>query len=102
MLMILLLQGMMLTKLVTSSDIYKKKIDIKDLEKLKYFLDIEIVYSKKDLFLSQRKYVLDLLQKIRKLGCKPIDTPIEPNIKLGPNDGEALTDISQFQRLVFI
>jgi hypothetical protein len=44
--------------------------------------------------------VLDLLQEIGKLGCKPIDTPIEPNIKLGPNDGEALMDISQFQRLV--
>jgi hypothetical protein len=44
--------------------------------------------------------VLDLLQKTEKLGCKPIDTPIESNIKLGPNDGEALTDISQFQRLV--
>jgi Reverse transcriptase (RNA-dependent DNA polymerase) len=78
----------------------QKRFYIKDLGRLKYFLDIEIAYSKKGLFLSQRKYVLDLLQEIEKLGCKPIDTPIEPNIKIGPNDDEALTDISQFQRLV--
>jgi Reverse transcriptase (RNA-dependent DNA polymerase) len=78
----------------------QKKFDIKDLGKLKYFLGIEIAHSKKGLFLSQRKYVLDLLQETGKLGCKPVDTPIESNIKLGSNDGEALTDISQFQRLV--
>jgi Reverse transcriptase (RNA-dependent DNA polymerase) len=87
-------------QLKTSNNICKKKFGIKDLGKLKYFLGIEIAHSKKGLFLSQRKYVLDLLQETGKLGCKPVDTPIESNTKLGPNDGEVLTDISQFQRLV--
>jgi Reverse transcriptase (RNA-dependent DNA polymerase) len=78
----------------------QRKFDIKDLRKLKYFLDIEIAYSNKGLFLSQRKCVLDLLQETGKSGCKPINTPSEPNLKLGPNDGDPLTDVSQFQRLV--
>jgi Reverse transcriptase (RNA-dependent DNA polymerase) len=78
----------------------KQKFDIKDLGKLKYFLGIEIAHSFKGLFISQRKYVLDLLKETGKLGCKPISTPIDPNIKLNTEDGEPLKDIHLFQRLI--
>ena len=39
------------------------KFEIKDLRKLKYFLGIEVVYSKQGIFISQVKYVLDLLRE---------------------------------------
>lgn len=32
---------------------------IKDLKKFKYFYGIEVAYSKQEIFVSQRKYVLD-------------------------------------------
>ena len=35
----------------------------KDLEMLKYFLGVEVMRSKRRIFLSQRKYVLDLLSE---------------------------------------
>jgi Reverse transcriptase (RNA-dependent DNA polymerase) len=47
----------------------KQKFDIKDLEKLKYFLEIKIAHSSKGLFISQRKYTLDLLKETDKLEC---------------------------------
>jgi len=78
----------------------KQKFEIKDLGKLKYFLGIEIAHSTKGLFISQRKYVLDLLKETGKIGCKPAITPIDTNIKLNTEDGEPLSDINQFQRLV--
>ena len=37
------------------------KFEIKDLGYLKYFLGIKVSKSKKGIFLSQRKYALDLL-----------------------------------------
>jgi Reverse transcriptase (RNA-dependent DNA polymerase) len=77
-------------------DYLKNKFDIKDLGKLKYFLRIEIAHSTKGLFLSQRKYVLDLLKEIGKLGAKPVSTPMEPNKKLDPKNGELLENIGQF------
>jgi hypothetical protein len=52
------------------------------------------------LFISQRKYVLDLLKKISKLGCKTASTPIDINVKLNTEDGELLEDINQYQKLM--
>jgi Reverse transcriptase (RNA-dependent DNA polymerase) len=78
----------------------KNKFDIKDLDKLKYFLGIEIAHSPKGLFISQRKYTLDLLKETGKLGCKPALTPTDSNMKLNTEDGESLKDINHFQILV--
>ena len=38
-----------------------KEFEIKNLGNLKYFLGMEFTRSKKGIFVSQRKYVLDLL-----------------------------------------
>jgi hypothetical protein len=76
------------------------KIDIKDLEFLKYFLGIKIAHSPKGFFISQRKYTLGLLKKTKKLGCKPTSTSIDGKVKLNTEDGEQLANINQFQRLI--
>lgn len=45
----------------------------KDMGKLKYFLEIEIIHHKHRL-VYQRKYVLDYLDEIGLLGYKPTST----------------------------
>ncbi|KAL6331836.1 hypothetical protein AAG906_020180 [Vitis piasezkii] len=50
------------------------KFHTKDLGELKYFLGIEVSRSKKGMFLSQRKYVLDLLKETGKIEAKPCTT----------------------------
>ena len=54
-----------------------QEFEIKDLGYLKYFLGIEVARSRHGIFLSQRKYILDLLKETGMLGCKAIDNPIE-------------------------
>ena len=71
----------------------------KDLGMLKYFLGVEVTRSKKGIFLSQRKYVLDLLSEIEKLGTKPFSTPMVPNLQLTKN-GELFEDPKRYRRLV--
>jgi len=59
------------------------QFEMKDLGKLKYFLGIEVAYSRQGIFISQRKYILNLLKETRKLGCKTIEVPIEQNHRIG-------------------
>jgi Reverse transcriptase (RNA-dependent DNA polymerase) len=45
----------------------KGKFEIKYVDNLKYFLEIEIIHSTKGLFICQRKYTLDLLKETGKI-----------------------------------
>ncbi|WKA11488.1 hypothetical protein VitviT2T_028982 [Vitis vinifera] len=74
----------------------KKKLaeefEIKDLGVLKYFLGMGFARSKEGIFVNQRKYVLDLLDETGMLGCKPVETPIELNVKLQPTKAKNVKD----------
>jgi len=61
---------------------------------------LEIARSKDGIFVSQRKYTLDLLQEISKLGCKPASTPLEPNWKNREEKEDYQVDTRRYQRLV--
>ncbi|KAL4036983.1 hypothetical protein IC575_000564 [Cucumis melo] len=76
------------------------EFEIKDLGNLKYFLGMEMARSKEGIFVSQRKYTLDLLIETGMLGCRPADTPIEFNCKLGNSVDQVPVDKEQYQRLV--
>ena len=39
--------------------------------------------SGRGIFVSQRKYTLDLLRETGMSGCKPVEMPMDPNTKLG-------------------
>ncbi|RVW76641.1 Retrovirus-related Pol polyprotein from transposon TNT 1-94 [Vitis vinifera] len=71
-----------------------------------YVDDIVITGSDQDaqsssgVVLSQRKYALDILEETGMLDCKPVDTPMDPNVKLVPGQGEPLGDPGRYRRLV--
>ena len=58
-----------------------REFEMKDLGPLKYFLRIEVLRSKKDIFLSQQKYALDLLNETVMLASSPVSTPMEENFE---------------------
>ncbi|KAM0979521.1 hypothetical protein ACFX13_015648 [Malus domestica] len=55
--------------------------------------------SHKGFFLSQRKYVLDLLKEANMSDAKPVYTPLDIKLKLSL-EGQPLLNISYYQRLV--
>ncbi|CAA7388774.1 unnamed protein product [Spirodela intermedia] len=77
-----------------------KEFNIKTLGCLKYFLGIEVAHSSKGIFISQRKYVADLLKDTGKFACKPPSTPLNPNHKLSVGKGEECIDREMYQCLI--
>ena len=75
------------------------EFEVKDLGQMRYFLGIEVSRSSRGIYLSQRKYVLDLLAETRMLESKPVAPPIEPNLRITANSGEPV-DRGRYQRLV--
>ena len=76
------------------------EFEIKDLGALRYFLGLEIARSKKGIIFSQQKYMLDLLKKMGMSGCRPSNTFIDPNVKLGKVEIGVLVDTTRYQNLV--
>ncbi|KAM1986928.1 hypothetical protein ACFX15_034261 [Malus domestica] len=73
---------------------------MKDLGGLKYFLGIEVARSRDGIYLSQRKYVLDLLAETGMLACKPAETPIVQNHHLANYPDQVPANRERYQRLV--
>jgi hypothetical protein len=61
---------------------------VKDLGKLKYFLGIEVARSARGIVLTQRKYVLDLLNETGMIQCRAAATPIDQNCKITVESAE--------------
>ena len=62
----------------------------KDFGKFKYFLGIEVAQSNSGVVISQRKYTSDILAATGMLDCKPVNTLMDPNVKLVPGQGKPI------------
>ena len=85
-------------------DVVKKqlqnKFKIRDLGTLKYFLGLEIARNSSGIHISQKKYASEIIQEAGLLGCKPVVTPIEQNVKFMPNTSEPLKNPTYYRKLI--
>ena len=74
--------------------------EMKDLGSLWYFLGMEVTQNREGISVSQRKYILDLLQETGMLDCKSTDTSMDSSIKLSTKLAQGPMDNGRYQRLV--
>lgn len=53
-----------------------RKFALKDLGSLSYFLGVEVLPTMQGFSLSKRKYIIDLLERTKMTGAKPVPTPM--------------------------
>ena len=70
-----------------------------DLGDLHHFLGIVVTLSPYGLFLSQRQYAVDLLQRVGMAECHSTSTPVDTRAKLSATDGASVADPSQYRSL---
>ena len=76
------------------------EFDVKDLGDLHYFLGIQISRTSTGLFLSQSKYIKDLLVKIDMVNAKACATSCLPYQRLLKDDGIPFDNPSLYQSIV--
>ncbi|CAN6271199.1 unnamed protein product [Urochloa humidicola] len=64
---------------------------VKDIGPLAYFLGIDVQRSNDGFFLSQARYVEDLLERVGMSNCKPVATPADTKPKQSATDGMPLS-----------
>ncbi|GJV19798.1 ribonuclease H-like domain-containing protein [Tanacetum coccineum] len=69
-----------------------------DLGPLNYFLGVSVTRDSSGLFLSQKKYAVELLEKAHMVNCNPSRTPVDIESKLGA-DGDPVSDLTLYRSL---
>ncbi|KAJ9542336.1 hypothetical protein OSB04_028842 [Centaurea solstitialis] len=72
---------------------------MKDLGLLSYFLGIAVTHHKNGLFLSQRKYTEDIIERAGMSSCKSTPTPIDTKPKLSTDTTIPCSDPTLYRRL---
>ena len=88
------------TKIVQLKEHLFSHFQTKDLGHSKYFLGIEVAQSRDGVMISQKKYALDILEKTDVQNCRPVDSPMDPNMKLMADQSEIYPDPERYRRLV--
>lgn len=73
---------------------------MKDLGNLSYFLGMEFTISSQGIFISQRKYALDLLKEYGIDKQKSLKLPLDTHIKLDVQKGTPLPNPETYRRMV--
>ena len=78
------------------------EFEMKDLSLLHYFLGLEVQQKTSEIFLSQGKYVRDILSKFGMMDCKSMVTPMVTNLKKLHDTvtGSDPVDPTQFWQLI--
>eukprot|EP00253_Pinus_taeda_P022333 PITA_22333 len=77
-----------------------KSFEMTDLGYVHYYLGIEVTQHPKSIFLSQKKYIRDLLNRFGMIECNILTTPMEQNLKLTSIEGKEFEDATKYRHLV--
>jgi hypothetical protein len=70
----------------------KQEFAMKDLGSLHHFLGVSVQHQAGGLFLTQRQFALDILERAGMVDCKPVSTPVDTHAKVSIESGPLVAD----------
>ncbi|MCH97778.1 copia-type polyprotein, partial [Trifolium medium] len=77
-----------------------KEFEMTDLGMMKYFLGIEVVQSAAGIFICQKKYAQEVLERFKMDDCNPVQIPIVPGTKLTRDVEGTKIDNTYYKQMV--
>lgn len=78
----------------------KKEFDMTDLEKMRYFLGIEVMQRDDGIFICQKKYAAEVIERFGMKDYNPVSNPIVPGQKIGRDEAGEKVDPTLFKQMV--
>ena len=78
----------------------RNEFEMSDLGLMHYFLGIEVMQSDDGIFLSQKKYVGEILNKFHMKDCNSVSTPVECGMKLHKDHDGKKVDSTLYKQIV--
>lgn len=78
----------------------KKEFDMSDLGCMKYFLGVEVVQTAAGIFISQRKYANEILERFGMNHCKPVKSPIVPESRLVKDEEGTKVNSTNYKQMI--
>jgi hypothetical protein len=67
---------------------------------LSFFMGLRICQSNQGIFISQTKYIKEMLKRFRMEDCKPDNTPMQTSCKLSKDDDSKSIDHRQYMSMI--
>lgn len=76
------------------------KFSIKDLGPIHFFLGVEVIPTTQGLFLSQHKYIHDLLDRTKMKDAKMVHSPMSTSSHLTKSDGASAANLTEYRSII--
>jgi len=76
------------------------EFDMSDLGKMKHFLGMEVLQNNKGIFICQRRYAKEVLEKFGMENSNPVGNPIVPGTRIFNNREGTKVDSTKFKQIV--
>lgn len=78
----------------------KQEFDMSDLGKMRYFLGVEVLQCSEGIYISQKKFAKEVLERFGMEGSNSVYNPIVPGVKLSRDEGGVRVDATRYKQMV--
>jgi len=86
--------------LVKFKNSMKLEFDMTNLGMMKYFLGVEILQNFEGIYISQKKYAKEVLEKFKMEKSNTVKNPIAPGVKLVRDEEGVKVDATMYKQLI--